>query len=182
MYLGGLLVVCFGTFQHPALSHSCTQNSLTLLITDYTHHCIFSLVALVNTYIFCYSLSPLCLPLLRALSQFVTIHITSITSTPVPPHINSVPILPVYSPAIILLLLFNYSLFLSLTFLWPLQTKHQCENRETNYTSTLSLRPLRWNASHSLLAIDVSSHSYVKESKLRYWDTGAQVSIVGRAW
>ena len=56
--------VCFGTFQHPALSHSCTQNSLTLLITDYTHHCIFSLVALVNKCIL--------LLLISTLSPFVT--------------------------------------------------------------------------------------------------------------
>ena len=67
-----ILVVCFGSFQHPALSHSCTHISLTLLITVYTQHCIFSFVALVNIYIFCYSLSPRCLPLLRALSRFVT--------------------------------------------------------------------------------------------------------------
>ena len=72
--LGGRLFVCLLwhlsspciiTFMH-------AKHSLTLLITDYTHHCILYLVALVNKYIFCYSLSPRCLPLLRALSRFVT--------------------------------------------------------------------------------------------------------------
>ena len=53
MFLGGLLVVYFGTFQHPALSHSFmhAKHSLTLLITDYTHHCILYLVTyLINIY------------------------------------------------------------------------------------------------------------------------------------